>query len=178
MKQLISLLALGLAAASCHKTASDPDAHVLAFLTDSRIRVNQAATIYDLTALKDSIDLVNPPTGVVYIWQVSPDNGAAVWRGNYRYGLANVAFRRSGTYRVKAEIYDTIAGRMLAHTNTAIVRWERTRSISSIAFMPMTRWLSGRRSSPPVSTEARRLWVCSWPARLPASTNIPTLISS
>jgi hypothetical protein len=122
MKQLISLLAVALAAASCHKTSSDPDAHVLAFLTDSRIRVNQAAIIYDSTALKDSIDFVNPPTGAAYIWQVSPDNGAAVWTGKYRYGLASVAFTRSGSYQVKAEIYDTIAGRMLAHTNTVTVQ--------------------------------------------------------
>jgi len=122
MKQLISLLAVALAAASCHKQGSDPGQHILAFKTDSLVRINQATIIYDATALKDSIDFVHPPTGSAYIWHVSPDNGAAVWSGGNTYGLAKVAFTRSGSYQVKADIYDTISRRMLAHTSTVTVQ--------------------------------------------------------
>src|SRR5450631_1259084 len=118
----IGCLALLLLSA-CLKTntATPADRHLLGFQTERLIKINQAVTIYDSTALKDSIDFITPPITRTYQWKLIPDNHSTTLSGLYQNGLANIIFKQAGDYKVTAGIYDSTGLHYLGNTDTVTV---------------------------------------------------------
>ena len=73
---------------SCRKevTKRNEATNNLAFLTEERIKINQAVVIFDSTEITDSIEFVNPPTDKYYEWIVSPNNSCDSdrWQSAFR----------------------------------------------------------------------------------------------
>ncbi|HEY6899060.1 MAG TPA: hypothetical protein VI233_00395 [Puia sp.] len=123
MKKLSLILTIALLICACKKHAADnSEIHLLGFQSDRSIKINQIAIVYDSTILKDSMSRFNPPTTRLYMWKISPDNGAATLGSAYNYGLATLSFSRSGSYQVMADIYDSLTRKLVAHTNTVTVQ--------------------------------------------------------
>jgi hypothetical protein len=127
MKKILPVLVLifaGLTMVSCKKHAADPPGtHLLGFLADRVIKINQTTTIYDSTAIRDSIDFISPPTSRLYDWKITPATDAITVGGiNYTNGIVNLSFTRSGNYQVMANIYDSATHNFLGRTHTVEVR--------------------------------------------------------
>ena len=127
MKKILPVLVFaGLTIVACKKHVADPPdppgTHLLGFLADRLIKINQATRIYDSTAIRDSIDYIKPPTSRLYEWKINPATYATVWGDTYQNGIANITFTRSGNYQVMANIYDSATHNFLARTNMVEVR--------------------------------------------------------
>lgn len=124
---------------SCHKeTAAVSASHspVLGVEWGERtIEIDQAVTVYDSTNLRDSAVFFHPPTDHVYQWTISPDDTQAVFSGNYKNGVAQVFFKRSGSYQLSAQIYDT-QGSLIGHTDTTTIMVTADTLYPAIAVQP------------------------------------------
>ncbi|MBS1661649.1 MAG: hypothetical protein JST68_11440 [Bacteroidetes bacterium] len=123
MKPLFFILTL--LTCACHKS-NDSNEHLLGTRYDRLIKLNQATIIYDSTALRDSADFADPPTTRVYDWKISPNDGCSIFWGNKSInGIATISFRKSGVYRIAADIHDSLTNRLIAHTNTMTIQVSR-----------------------------------------------------
>ena len=82
------------------------------------VSIHQALFIYDSTALRDSLEFVDPPTGRLYRWTVLPDSMGVHITGDYLHGEPVISFDQSGVYDLSAKIYDSATNKLLAHTKT------------------------------------------------------------
>jgi hypothetical protein len=108
-----------LIALSCRKASvtGATDRLALAYQPDNTIKLNQAVTIYDSTALNDSLKYADPPGNRVYHWIISPTDDSALISGpSYTRGLAVIIFNRQGSYQVTAEIDDSSGQHLIGHT--------------------------------------------------------------
>jgi hypothetical protein len=108
-----------LMALSCRKASVTPatDGLALAYQPDNTIKLNQAVTIYDSTALNDSLKFVDPPGNRVYHWTMTPADDSAVISGPfYTRGIAVIIFNRPGSYQVVADIDDSTGQHLIGHT--------------------------------------------------------------
>lgn len=122
LKLLFLILAVTVVAIACKKNSHSSDAdNALTTYQPPSIRVNQAITVYDSTALSDSPRYFQPPTNRFYRWTITPADQAAVLSGSYQYGKADIIFNHSGIYEVKADIYDSLDQHLLGHTNQVAV---------------------------------------------------------
>lgn len=119
----IIALAVTLIAMACKKSDhSGAENALAAYQLPPNIRVNQAITIYDSTALSDSPRYFQPPLNHHYRWTISPADPAAVIGGSYQYGKADIIFNHAGAYNVKADIYDSLDQHLLGHTEPVAVQ--------------------------------------------------------
>lgn len=122
LKPILLILAITVVAIACKKNSHSSGAdNALTTYQAPSIRVNQAITVYDSTALSDSPRYFQPPTNRFYRWTITPADQAAVLSGSYQYGKADIIFNHSGTYEVKADIYDSLDQHLLGHTTQATV---------------------------------------------------------
>ena len=99
-------------------TSVATDRLAMAFQQYNMIKLNQAVTIYDSTALNDSTKYVNPPAGRLYHWMITPADDSAVISGPYyTRGIAVITFNRPGSYQVTADIDDSSGKHLIAHTD-------------------------------------------------------------
>jgi hypothetical protein len=92
---------------SCRKdkgTQKNAEIHHLGFLSEKLIKVNEAVTVYDSTAI------------------ISPDNNCYTLGGRSQHGIADIIFKCAGTYRVHAQIYDSLTAAFLGNTDTVQIK--------------------------------------------------------
>jgi hypothetical protein len=114
---------------SCKKDSDQRQQEInkLGILSEERIvRINQAVSFYDSTAIVDSIDFQKPTPDKYYEWTVLPKNGcdSAIddpVTGDLHKGIFGVIFHCPGTYRATAKIYDAAHQHFLGNTDTTEV---------------------------------------------------------
>jgi hypothetical protein len=125
MKTTVILLALVniLWLTSCKKELVDMKNQTtsigkLKFLTENKIKINQAVSFYDYIFIKDSLDFVSPPTTRYYEWKITPDNGCDSVFGPFSNSIPNITFHCPGEYKVTANIYDSLTRKLIGNTDT------------------------------------------------------------
>lgn len=109
---------LTLSAPSCKKDSVTPTDHLASlYVPEHLLHLNQEVIIFDSTALRDSIDFVDPPPTRLYKWTITPADDTAVFSGPYTRGLATIIFNKPGIYAVSAAIYDSMGQRLIGHTD-------------------------------------------------------------
>jgi hypothetical protein len=94
---------------------------ILATMGGTTIKVNQAIMIYDTTVFKYGSDSTSIYPNHVYKWTISPTDDSAVFSQNYQFGYAEIIFNHPNTYKISAQIYDSLGQRLISHTDTVSV---------------------------------------------------------
>lgn len=117
MKKILAVIII--AACACRKsnTVNNTTLHYLGITIDRTVKKGQAVTIYDSTALGDSLDYFYPPTYRTYEWSVIPNDSCVTFQGDYLHGRADIIFHCPGVYKISAIIHDS-ASLHIEKTNT------------------------------------------------------------
>ena len=116
------------------------------YRTDNKIRINEAAVIYDALFIKDSVDFSQPPTGRYYVWKTTASKDCVEESGFYKNGLATFIFHCSGEYQVSATIFDSLTQQQIGHTDTIAVsvrveKLQQFQTISSDDSLTVSPWV-------------------------------------
>ena len=117
-----SLIALALLAVACKKNAQSTNADLLEVAQSGSLKINQAIELSDATAWDSSRANYSPPINRFYRWTISPADDAAAWSGLYQHGSGAVIFNQTGTFQVKADIYDSLNQHLLGHTTAVTIQ--------------------------------------------------------
>ena len=119
----ISILAFCLLALACKKQAAAPESgHLLGVSGELTVKIDQLLTIYDSTALHDSLLYLYPPGGnPTYRWSIVPDDKTVTVGGLNPLGRADLLFTHAGSYSITAVMLDSATGKVLGYTNTRTI---------------------------------------------------------
>jgi hypothetical protein len=122
MKKITLFLLLTLSIMACKKDASSPAGiNILKDYDQSVVKVGQRISFYDSTAIRDSIDFVDPPGNHLYVYTVKPDDHSVSFGGDYQKGIGTMLFSHAGTYDISAEILDSATHKRVGGTRSLVI---------------------------------------------------------